>query len=58
MGKPLWKNVNISTFETSCFYSLKRRFFGLKYRQKHFPGPYCLKKKSLKNGDYWTKAMG
>ena len=26
MGLPLWKNVNFSTFGTSCFYSLERRF--------------------------------
>ena len=41
----LWKNVNFSTFSTSCFYSLERRFFVLEYRKKYFPGLYCLKKK-------------
>ena len=40
-----WKNVNLSTFSTSCFYSLKRRFFVLEYRKRHFLGLYCLKKK-------------
>ena len=36
--------VNFSTFSTSCFYGLERRFFVLKYRKKHFPGLYWLKK--------------
>ena len=33
-----------STFWTSCFYSLERRFFVLEYGKRHFPGLYCLKK--------------
>ena len=41
----LWKNVNFSTFLTSFFNSLERRFFVLQYRKKHFAGLYCLKKK-------------
>ena len=45
---PLEKNGNFSSFLTSCFYSLERRFFVLEYRKRHFPGLYCLKKK--KNG--------
>ena len=45
MDLPVWKNVNFSTFGTSCFYSLERRFFVLEYRKRHFPGLYCLKKK-------------
>ena len=36
--------VNISTFWTSYFYSLEKRFFALKYRKRHFPNLYCLKK--------------
>ena len=40
-----WKNVNFSTFWTSCFYSLVRRFFVLEYRKKLFPNQYCLTKK-------------
>ena len=48
-----------STFWTSCFYSLERRFFVLEYRERHFPGLYCLnQKKTLKNGHFWTKTMG
>ena len=40
---PFAKNLNFSTFESSCFYSLERRFFLLEYRKTHFPGLYCLK---------------
>ena len=36
---------NFSTFSTSCFYSLEKRFFVLEYRKRYFPGVYCLKKK-------------
>ena len=38
------KNVNISTFWTSCFYSLERRFFVVEYHKRYFSGLYCLKK--------------
>ena len=31
------------TFCTSCFYSLERSFFVLKYRKRHFPGLICPK---------------
>ena len=58
MGLPLWKNVNFSTFGTSCFDSLERRFFALEYRKGYFPGLYYLKKKSWKTGHFWTKTMG
>ena len=44
-GWPLWNNVNFSTFWTSSFYSLERRFYVLEYCKRHFPGLYCLKKK-------------
>ena len=44
-GPKLWvnpfkKNVNFSTFLNSRFFSLKRRFFVLEYRKRHFPGLY------------------
>ena len=45
-------------FWTSCFYSLERRFFVLEYHKRQFPGLYSLKKKSWKNGHFWTKTMG
>ena len=48
IGYPLGKNVNLSTFWTSPFFSLGRRFFVLEYRKRHFPGRYCLKKKLTK----------
>ena len=54
-GLPLWKNVNFSTFSTSCFYSLERRFFALEYRKRHFPGLYCLKKKVEKMAIFGSK---
>ena len=38
MHKPLWKNPNISTFSTSCFYTLERRFYHLQYRKTPFSG--------------------
>ena len=44
-ANPFKKNFNFSTFWTSCFYSLDRRFFVLEYRKRHFPVLYCLKKK-------------
>ena len=55
---PIGKNANFSTFWTSCFYSLKERFLVLKYRKRHFPGLYFLKKKSLKNGQFSTNSNG
>ena len=55
---PFWQNAIFATFWTSCFYSLERRSFVLEYPKRHFPGPYCLKKRSWKNGVFWTKTMG
>ena len=45
MGQPLLKDVNFSTFWTSCFYSPERRFSIVKYGKRHFSGLYSLKKK-------------
>ena len=58
IGWPVWKSVNYSTFWTSCFYTLERRFILLEYHKRHFPGQYCLKKKTWKNGHFWTETMG
>ena len=55
MGSPLWKNVNFSSFWTSCFYSLERLFFVLEYRKRHFFGLYCLKKKVWKMAIFGPK---
>ena len=37
------------------FYRLQRRFFNVEYRKRRFPGLYCLKNKSWKNGRFYTK---
>ena len=37
----------MSTFWTSCFYTLQRRFLVLEYHKRHFPGLYWLKKKKF-----------
>ena len=41
---PCGKILILSTFSTSGFYSLERRFFALEYPKRHFPGLYYLKK--------------
>ena len=49
------ENVNFSSFQSFCFYSLERRFFVLECRKRHFPSLYFLKKKIGKIGIIWTK---
>ena len=49
------KNVNFSTFLTFFFYSLEWCFLVVKYRKRHFPSLYCLKKKVEKNGLFWPQ---
>ena len=49
------KNVNFSTFGTSCFYCLERRFFNLEYRKTHFPKLQCLKKTVVKMAIFGPK---
>ena len=44
MGQPSLKNINFSTFWTSCFYSVERRFFVIEYPERHFPCLCCLKR--------------
>ena len=41
--------VSFSTFCSSVFYSLERRFFVLQYRKGHFRMLYCRKKKLEKD---------
>ena len=53
---PLEKCQFFWIFWTSCFYSLERLFFVLKYRKRHFLGLYCLKK-NWKNGHLRAKTM-
>ena len=36
----------------------RKAIFVLQYHKRHFPGPYCLKKKSWKNGHFWIKKEG
>ena len=59
---PLGKMSVFSTFWTSCFYSLQRRFFVLEYHKRHFPGLYCLKKKVEKMAIFepkpWVNPFG
>ena len=42
-------------FQNFLFYRLKRRFFDVQYRKRHFPCLYCLKNKSWKNGHLQSK---
>ena len=39
------------------FFCLERRFFVVDYHKSHFCGLCCVKKKSQKNGNFWTKTM-
>ena len=45
-------------FELLVFIAQKGSFFVLEYRKRRFSALYCLKKKSSKNGHFWTKTMG
>ena len=55
------KNVNFSTFWSSCFYGLERCFFVLEYHKTHFPCLHCLKK-DRKMANFgpkpWTNSFG
>ena len=55
-------NVSFSMFWIFCFYSLERRFLVVKYRKRHFPGLYCLKKKVGKMAIFgpkpWVNVFG
>ena len=55
---PFGKKVNFSTFWTSCFQCLDRRFFVLEYRKSHFPGLYSLKKKDWKKWPFLDQNQG
>ena len=43
----LWK-CQFFDFLIFLFYSLEKRFLVLEYRKRHFPGLYCLEKKTFK----------
>ena len=57
-ANPFGKISIFRLFKLLVFFNLQRLFFVLQYRKRHFPGHYCLKKKSLKNAHFWTKTMG
>ena len=66
-GPKLWVNPFgkmsvFRVFELFCFYSLQRRSFDLQYRERHFLGLYCLKKKVGKMANFgpklWVKPFG
>ena len=42
------KKSQFFDFFNLFFYSLEKRFFDLEYREAHFPGLYCVKKKDGK----------
>ena len=44
-------------FELVAFIA-KKAIFAIKYWKRHFTGLYCLKKKSRKTANFWTKTMG
>ena len=52
---PFGKIFNFSTFETSCIYTLDRRFLVLEYQKRHFQSLYCLKKKVGKTAIFGPK---
>ena len=59
---PFGKKLIFRLFEFFFFYSLKRRFFVLQYRKKHFPSLYCLKRKVGKMAIFgpkpWVNPLG
>ena len=56
------KKCNLSTFQSTCFYSLERRFFKVYYRKRHFPCLYWLKRKVRKMAIFvekpWVNSIG
>ena len=62
-GPNPWVNPfgNMSIFgllERLVFIAQKGVFSVLEYRKRHFPGLYCFKKVTWKNGLFSTKTMG
>ena len=57
---PFGKMSIFSSFWTSCFYSLQRRFYVLEYHRIHFRGLHCVKKKVWKMSifsTFWTSCF-
>ena len=65
-GQKPWVNpfekMSIFRLFELYFYRLKRRFFVLVYRKRHFRGLYCLKKKAGKMAIFgakpWANPLG
>ena len=56
---PIWKMTIFFNFWTSCFYSLNRRFYVLKYHKKTFSWPFFpWKKKVGKMAIFEAKPFG
>ena len=55
---PIEKMSIFRLFKLLDFIDQKGGFFVLEYYKRHFPGLYCLKEKSWKNGHFRTKTMG
>ena len=51
----LWKNLNFSSFLTSCFYRVERRLLVLEYRKTDFPFLYCQTKENRKMAIFGPK---
>ena len=58
MGYPVWNKIQFSTFWTSGFCSLERRFFVLEYRKRYFSCLYWLKKKMLEKWPLFDQNHG
>ena len=59
-GPKLWVNPFgkmsvFRLFELFVFIGYKGVYFDVEYRKRHFPGLYCLKNRSWKNGHSYTK---
>ena len=55
---PFGKMSIFRLFELLLFYSLERLFSVLEYYKRHYPGPYCLKKKNLEKWSFWEQNHG
>ena len=52
VGQKPWVNpfgkmsiFRVLNFFVFCFFNIERLFLVLEYRKRHYPGPYCVKKK-------------
>ena len=59
---PFGKMSSFRLFKLRVFFGLEKRFFVLEYSKRHFPGVYCLKKKSWKMANFkpkpWVNPFG